>query len=252
MFENTLVVAVGSWLAGVLASVVVQQVLNRRLLLSYFVQHFRVGASADDKTFGNVQITWNGAAVQNLYLSTIQLTNESSRDLQNVRIKAFSNDTVLLSEFPQLVGTTEFLRYTPEYETALTVSPGQSPSPSQWETHGKQREYVIPVLNRGQIVRLQYLNTSKSDQQPNIWLEAIHPGVLVKYRHPHPQVFGVSQPWAILSGVLLGLLFATIMFAYSPLTWLTAFGCLFFGLVAQVPGAHAVRILRAFRQWLAG
>lgn len=252
MFENTLAVAVGSWLAGILASVVVQQILNRRLILSYFVQHFRVGASAADKTFGDVQITWNGAAVPNLYFSTIQLTNESSRDLQSIKIKAFTNDTVLLSEFPQLVGTTEVLRYTPEYETALTSSPSQPPSTSQLETYGKQREYVIPVLNRGQIVRLQYLNMSKSDQQPSIWLEAVHSGVLVKYRHPHPQVFGVSQPWATLSGVLLGLLFATIMFVYDPATWLTAFGCLMFGLAAQVPGAYAVRLLRIFRQWLVG
>ena len=252
MFDNKIVIAVVSWLAGILASVVVQQILGRRSVLSYFVHHWKLGTSSEDKTFGTVQITWNNAPVQNLYLSTVELLNESSRDLQNVRISAFTGDTILLSEFPQLVGTTHFIRYSPEYQQAIAVAPGASPTPGQWDTYGKRREYTVPVLNRGQIIRFQYLNTSKSDKQPTIWLEVVHPGVTLKFRKPQQQVLGVPQPWAALAGVLLGLLFTTLLYAYSPFLWLTAFGALFFGFVAQVPGAYFLKALRLFRHWLVG
>lgn len=250
--EDKVVVAVLGWLGGVLASVLVQQILNRRRVFSYFVNHWKVGTSADDKTFGTVQITWNGAAVPNLYLSTVELTNESSHDLENVRIKAYTGDTTLLSEFSQLMGTTHFVRYSPEYEKAIAVATGSTPTPQQFEIHGREREYVIPVVNRGQVIRFQYLNISKSEKQPSIWLEIVHPGVVLKFRQRQNQVFGVPQPLAALAGVLLGLLFATILFAYSPYIWLTAFGSLIFGLIAQVPGAYTIRASRRLRAWVSG
>lgn len=252
MLENKFVIAVVSWMGGILAAVLVQQILSRRSVLSYFVNHWKVGTSAEDRTFGNVQITWNGTQVPNLYLSTVELTNESSRDLLNVHIKAYSDDTTLLSEFPQLMGTTHFVKYSPEYEQQITVAPGVAPTQRQRDIHGQGRDYLVPVFNRGQVIRFQYLNISKSDKQPSIWLEIIHPGVLLRFRPPLNQIFGVPQPMAALAGTLLGLLFATLLYAYSPYVWLIAFGSLLFGFIAQVPGAYAIRAFRRVRVWLTG
>lgn len=252
MLENTFVIGVVSWLGGILAAVLVQQILSRRSVLSYFVNHLKVGTSADDRTFGSIQITWNGEQVPNLYLSTVELTNESSRDLQNVRIKAYTGDTTLLSEFPQLMGTTHFVSYSPEYEQEIAVTPGSAPTQQQRNVHGQRREYLVPVFNRGQLIRFQYLNISKSEQQPSIWLEIVHPGVVLKFRHPQSHIFGVPQPMAALTGFLLGLLFATLLYAYSPYVWIIAFGSLSFGFVAQVPGAYAIRAFRRVRRWITG
>lgn len=252
MLENKFVIAVVSWLGGILAAVLVQQILGRRSVLSYFVNHWKVGTSAEDRTFGSVQITWNGAQVPNLYLSTVEFTNESSRDLQNVRVKTYTADTMLLSEFPQLMGTTHFVKYSPEYEQEIAVAPGATPTQQQQDVYGQRREYLIPVLNRGQLIRFQYLNISKSEKQPNIWLEIVHPGVVLKFRRPQNQIFGVPLPMAALAGVLLGLLFATLLYAYSPYVWLIAFGSLFFGFIAQVPGAYAIRAFREVRGWITG
>ena len=252
MFDNQIVVIVVSWLGGILAAVLVQQILSRRSVFSYFVNHWKVGTSAEDRTFGSVQITWNGAQVPNLYLSTVELTNESSRDLQNVHVKAYTGDTTLLSEFPQMLGTSHFVKYSPEYEQQITVAPGAAPTERQKEIHGQGREYLVPVFNRGQVIRFQYINVSKSDKQPHIWLEIVHPGVVLRFRHPQNQVFGVPQPMAALVGALLGLLFATLLYAYSPYVWLTALGSLLFGFIAQVPGAYAIRAFRQLRMWLTG
>lgn len=252
MLENTFVIGVVSWLGGILAAVLVQQILSRRSVLSYFVNHLKVGTSADDRAFGSIQITWNGEQVPNLYLSTVELTNESSRDLQNVRIKAYTGNTTLLSEFPQLMGTTHFVNYSPEYEQEIAVTPGSTPTQQQRNVHGQRREYLVPVFNRGQLIRFQYLNISKSEQQPNIWLEIVHPGVVLKFCHPQSQILGVPQPMAALTGFLLGLLFATLLYAYSPYVWIIAFGSLSFGFVAQVPGAYAIRAFRRVRRWITG
>lgn len=250
--ENQLVIAVGSWAGGILAAVIVQQILNRRGVLSYFVQHQSLGISAEDSTFGNVKITWNDSPVSNLYLSTIELVNESSKDLQNVHVKAYSDDTILLTEFPHLVGTTECIKYSPAYQQDLYVPPGDSPTDRQLELYRKRREYIVPVMNRGQVVRFQYLNTSKTPEQPHIWIDLVHPGIVLKFRQPQTQVLGVPQPWASLAGAIAGIVFATILYTYSPFTWLTAFGCLIFGFFAQIPGAYTIRIIRVFRQWLSG
>ena len=252
MLENKFVIAVVSWLGGILAAVIIQQILSRRSVLSYFVNHLKVGTSADDKTFGSVQITWNGEQVPNLFLSTVELRNESSRDLQNVIVKTYSNDTLLLSEFPKLIESTYFIKYSPDYEKTIAVAAGASPSQQQRDIHGQRREYMVPVLNRGQGVRFQYLNISKSGQQPNIWLDIVHPGIVLKFSKPQNQMFGVPQPKAALVGVLLGLLFATLLYAYCPYTWVIAFGSLFFGLIAQVPGAFLIRAFRKVRGWLKG
>lgn len=252
MLENKFVIAVVSWVGGILAAVLVQQILSRRSVLSYFVNHWKVGTSADDRTFGTVQITWNNAQVPNLYLSTLELTNESSRDFQNVRIKAYTSDTTLLSEFPLLMQTTHFVKYSPEYEQEIAVAPGETPTQRQQDVYGQGREYLVPVLNRGQVIRFQYLNISKSEKQPTIWLEIVHPGVVLKFRHPQNQIFGVPQPKAALAGLILGLLFTTLLYAYSPYVWFIAFGSLVFGFIAQIPGAYAIRAFRRVRGWITG
>lgn len=252
MLENKFLIAVVSWLGGILAAVLVQQIQNRRSVLSYFVNHSKIGTSADDRTFGTVQITWNGSEVPNLYLSAVELRNESSKDLRDIRVKVYSNDTTLLSEFPHLIGTTQFIKYSPEYEEKIAVSPGTVPTQFQRETHGQSREYLIPTLNRGQVIRFQYINISKSEQQPTIWLDVVHPGVLLRFRPPQNQVFGVPQPLATLAGILLGILFTTLLYTYSSYILLVAFGSLFFGFIAQVPGAYAIRAFRQLRVWAQG
>jgi len=132
------------------------------------------------------------------------------------------------------------------------VAPGETPTPDQMSIHGQRREYLLPVMNRGQRIQLQYLNISKSENPPTIWLEAIHPGVTVKYRKPHPQYLGVSQPVASIWGMVIGLLVASLLYAYSPYRWLTAFGSLFFGFAAQIPGAYAMKVWRVLRNAFVG
>ncbi len=60
IFQNTVFVGFLTFLGGIVATVTAQRILNKRSLLTYFVNHVRVGMSAEDKIFGSVKGTWNG------------------------------------------------------------------------------------------------------------------------------------------------------------------------------------------------
>ncbi len=165
---------------------------------------------------------------------------------------AFSNNTKLLSEFPQLVGTAQIVKYSPEFERTLEVSDEAEPTQEQIDTYGRQREYLVPTLNRGQGIRFQFLNTPSKPEQPIILLDIVHPGVLLRFRVPKPLVHGVPQKSAALAGFAIALIGAGLLSFYSPFSWLTALGCLIFGLTSQFPGAYIVRMIQTVKQWLAG
>jgi hypothetical protein len=69
--DNKYVIDAVSGVGGALLMLLTQQILNKRGLFTYFVNHIRVGVSADDAVFGSVRVTWIGKAVANLYSSTV-------------------------------------------------------------------------------------------------------------------------------------------------------------------------------------
>ena len=69
MFESRLIVALVAALVGAGLALVVQRLLSKRGLFTYFVWHDPVGLSTEDSVFGTVRVTWNSNSVRNLYLS---------------------------------------------------------------------------------------------------------------------------------------------------------------------------------------
>ena len=127
LLENKLLLTAISGLSGVVLTLVTQRILGKRGLFTYFVWHNRVGVSADDAVFGTVRVTWNGNVVPNLYSSTVELRNESLADYQNVVVRVFSNDTRLLSERADLMGTTRILEWSEEFLPSVG-SPARNPA----------------------------------------------------------------------------------------------------------------------------
>ena len=62
---------------GAFLMFLIQKIVNKRGLFTYFVRHNKVGMSTEDAVFGTVRVTWNDSLIQHLYLSTIELKNES-------------------------------------------------------------------------------------------------------------------------------------------------------------------------------
>lgn len=231
-------------LGGVFTAWLSHRVLNRRGTFSYFVTHSRVGLTTDDAIFGKVSAQWNGNEIPNLYISTIELKNESLNDYENVLITAYSSDTNLLSEQTQILDSPNILQWSDPFRSKLHVEPGSKPTPEQQAIYNGQREYVVPVLNRGQSIRLTFLNSAKQAAQPTIWLSASLKGVRVKFRVPQPLVFGVPRPQAALAGVMSGIVVTGFVAFSSSSTFVAGMFGLVFGLAAQLPGAYLVRFWR--------
>ncbi len=237
---------------SIAVTLITQHVLNRRARFRYFVMHGRVGVSTDDAIFGSVRVTWNGSAVANLYSSTIELVNESMKDFDNIVIRVFTNDTILLTQRAEILGTTRILNWTPEYSELLRVPDGQQPTPQQFDLYGRQRDFLVPTMNRGQVVRLTFLNEARGQIQPTVWLDILHRGVKLEFGVAQNQILGVAQPMAALVGSILGLLLvsAIIMFLHS--VWIAAIIAFIYGLFAQVPGAYVVKMARKMLHFFGG
>ena len=250
--ENRLAIGILFSVVGVALTLLTQRILNKRGLFTYFVRHDRVGISAQDAVFGTVRVTWNDNLVANLYSSTIELRNESLGDYENVVVRVFTNDTILLNERSEIVGTTYSLDWTEEYARNLTMQPGAEPTEAQKDIYAAGRDYLIPTMNRSQIVRLTFLNAAKTEQQPTLWLDVLHKGVKLKFRTPQTEFFGVSQRSAAIVGASSALVFLGIVVVLVDTAWLAAVVSLIYGLVVLIPGALLVKLWRWLRDWWGG
>ncbi|WP_369160482.1 hypothetical protein [Candidatus Thiodiazotropha sp. LNASS1] len=252
LIENKVVLALLSAFGGILTAVLVQQWLNRRSLFTYNVLHNQVGQSADDAIYGSVQVTWNGNQVARLYLSTIELINQSTKDFEGVVVRVFTNNSKLLTQHTQIVGTTRIVDFTENYKHDIAVPDGQEPTEQQFDFYWHQRDYIIPTFNRGQTVRFEFLNTVDGETSPEIWLEVLHKGVNCKFRVAQQQFMGVTQPTAALAGTLVGFLFVVAMLMFLENTVVAAILAYTMGLLVLVPGALAIKGYRKLKEWYAG
>ena len=236
---------------GALLTFVIQKLVNKRGLFTYYVRHNKVGISTEDAVFGTVQVTWNGSPVGHLYLSVIELQNDSLQDYDDVVIKVFSTDTDLLTERTELVGTTYVPQWTEGFSNALGVGSGTQPTDAQFTRYRREREYFLPTINRGQIIRFAYLNAALSERQPSLWIDIIHKGVKVKFQEP-PNIFmGVPQPHAALAGSAFGLLVLGAVIWFVDTTWLAALICLVYGLAVVFPGVIVIKLYNLLRDAIA-
>lgn len=252
LFQSQYVSVIAGGFGGILTAWLTQRVLNRRGIFSYSVTHNRVGMTAEDPVFGSVAVTWNGNATSNLYMSTIEMKNESLNDYENVVIRAYTSDTKLLTEQTQLLGSPSNLEWSEKYKKETHVNPGDKPTASQWTLYGGQREYIIPIFNRGQSVKISYLNSANNSTTPSIWLSVAIKGVKLKFRGPQYQILGVPLGQAAFMGVLTGfVVWAALVFVATE-PWIIATTAMLYGFVAQVPGAYLIKLLRRVREAIGG
>jgi len=252
LLENKYLIAFASSIGGVILTLITQQIANKIGLFTYFVRHSRVDVSVHDAAFGSVHVTWNGKHVENLHSSTVELINQSLRDYENVVVSACTSDTMLLTERTEIVGTSHVAKWTDEFLKQLQVKPGEQPTEAQIALHSSRRDYLLPVMNRGQIIRWHFLNAAKIRSQPSIWLDVVHKGVRLRFSPPQNEIFGVPQPRAALIGVVIGFVLLGVIIAMVQTVWIAALCSFAYGLVAQLPGAWTVKLWRYLRDWFGG
>lgn len=252
LLESKVFIATTSGLGGILATVFAQYLLNKRGVFSYQVFHNRIGLSAVDAIYGSVKVTWNDNPVLHLYLSTVEVTNESIKDYESVAIRIFTNNTTLLTQRTEIVGTTRIIDFTEDYKNKIAVSEGNQPTEEQFTLFRNQRDYFIPTMNRGQVLRFEFLNAAHSNEQPAIWLDILHKGVICKFQMAKNQIFGVVQSEAALVGSFLGAIGIVAVIIWVENLALASILSFLIGWLVLVPGVFAIKFLRWLRGVLAG
>ena len=231
-------------------TVIIQYLLNRRALFTYHVSHERIGISAEDPIYGSVKMTWNDSPVQRLYLSTVELTNQSMKDFDSVKIRVYPSDTRLLTQRTEIVGTPNLVDYTDEYKKKLAVLNAGEATQDQIEAYYNGRDYFVPTMNRGQKLRFQFLNGAHPEKTPSIWLDVTHKGVVCKHKPLGDQVWGVSRSKATWAGVVIGLVIVVFMLIYiKNIFWPQFFHFLSVGLCLHWAPISSKRYVKYTTGW---
>ena len=269
-----------SLLSGSLTLVVtlfVVVVRNRRALFTYHVTHDRIGISTLDNIHGEVSVTVGGNQMHNLYMSNVWLVNRSMRDIEDLELKVWTatNDMQLMSEHTHVEGTVEFVKHTNEFEgikgqliaaiasaenakaagdhaLATQIEQDQANNRGTWLN---QRGYAVPVLARGQTIRLTYMTNVISNEAPAIFISCQKAGVRVKYKKPYQpiwHVWGVPLGGAAFGGIVIGMLVWLVVISSISTLWVAALLCLVVGLLGNIPGAGIVKVYRWLRDRLIG
>ena len=209
----------------------------------------RIAVAAEDPVFGDVRVQWKGANVRNLYMAKMEVENISPKDFENVNLTIYTEEnTKFLSEATQIVGTPDIVRWSPAFQQQLNVSPGETPTQQQWQLYNTRREYAVPVFNRRQLLRFQYLCTRDDDQLlPNVFINAPISGVKLVHR-PHVNfVLQVPIELALIPGIMTALLISVASVMFLKSSWLVAVVSGLAGLTATLAGAVVYKIYR--RVW---
>jgi hypothetical protein len=213
-------------------------------VLEYTVAHERIGLAANDPIFGNVRVQWQGTDVTNLHNTVVTVVNGTSVDFTNLRIKIYTGNTLLLTERTEIQGTTYLVLWSPQYQNAMQVTPGSQPTAHQFNTYYHSREYLVPVLNRGQRAVFHFLTTvpqAHVAEGPGVWADLLHPGAQVSFRPLTQQIHGVPVRLALPLGLILGLVVLVAASVWIEEVWAASLLCMLVGLFAQSVGAAGFR-----------
>jgi hypothetical protein len=254
--QNPLIVSVISLIVGSLLTILVTNLRNKSGVLGYTVVWNRIGISADDGVFGAVRVHWQEHQVRNLFVYTIEVENFSISDYENINLHCYSSqDTIILSERTVVVGEPRIIHWSPDFQKRLRVPTGESASETQLSEYNHNREYLIPVFNRGQKLNFTFLCTKPNDDlEPGIFLSTMSKGVRLKrLRSPFVilnPIFGVPIPVALTRGVAISIFVIILCGLLLDSVWITAVISISVGLFGQVLGAVLYRLERLLKNAL--
>ena len=239
VLKEPLFLVVVSSVGGGAITYLVTALLAKSASFRYSFKTERIGITADDPVFGAVRVQWRDTEVRNLYLITYEVENASAKDFENVALTIYtSNNTMLLGERPGIVDTPDHVPWSPSFQERLAVPPGETLTADQLWIYNHRREYLVPVLNRGQKVRLQYVCTRPQDDLwPDVFLNVPVKGIRLVHQRSVNFFLGVPVERAVIPGMAVAVLIWAASAAYLQSTWLAATLSLLAGLTVLPIGA---------------
>jgi hypothetical protein len=247
LLDNTLLLSALSFAGGALITKLGSFLRARVRALEWSVSHDRLAASVQDPIFGSISVRWQQTEVTTLFMSRIQIRNTSGRDLSNLPVRFWAGDgTVMLSESTAILGGTQAMHWAPDFRQQLHVAQGAQPTPEQFQLHKIRRDYLLPVLNRGQVAHATFLTTLLNGAAgPMLFAEVTQAGLRVRPAPIGPQIFGVPLKLALWVGLAASAVAVGMCIAFVPSIWFAAILSCMVGLSSTFIGAFLVRTFNA-------
>lgn len=243
---NDLYSYIATFASGAILTHLWERFVRRITVLRYNVLHQNLALTGNDPRFGSIEVLHNKMPVTSLYLSTVTISNDSSRDITDLTIEAQSDDSsIILLAYGINKSSLKHIYFTDKYSKSLTDA-----KPEYIDAVLRYRDFVIPVLNRGSIVELSLLITNTTvPHQPFVAVTCDHPGVKMRFQPAPPQkLFNESQSLSALIGILVTVavcyLIIDFKLHFSTAVWYS----FILGLFSATIGAFVIKLLKLLRR----
>jgi len=191
---------------------------KRIRFVNYSINISKIGLDQRHMALGELEIRFNGEAISPLYVCELTLSNTSGIDLENVVFTVdVPNDVFILSSIPNVLGGMIYIPFTSEYIQRITSPDPQSPTQEAKHFFFHEKEYQIPLLNRGKTFILTLLCQAQNTS-PMISQTLKYKGVELRPAPLEPRVFGESPKRILVFGgvVVVGGWAAILQFCTNP------------------------------------
>jgi len=243
---GTYVLAAIVFLAGLITRYTFETWRNKIPRLQYSINKSALGKSVQDDLFGKVQITYNDRPVKNLFLCDLTLVNNTNKDFEDIEITVWCDiDTVILVSRANKFETINSLSLTEEYSEERRNAKEEEDLKLAWS----KRDYIIPILNRDDIVKFSCLVTSMVGAEPQIYLECDHSGLKLDANFVQPQLFwGENQGIGALVGLFVTSIISIFVVQYVQSKAFVALAVYLLAASLIFPGVLTLKILNKLRK----
>lgn len=228
---------------GIILTHIWNKLKSRIVYLHYSVWHQPLGTSVNDNLFGDVQILYNKTPVNSLYFSTVTIENHSSKDIQDLELNIYCDSTSsIMVSHGYLDYSPNALKFTDEY--AALLEKAKTDQPTAITALGR-RDYKVPILNRGEVIKIQLLMTNPN-KQPEVYVNSEHPGLKMKFSKKLRDFWGESAKYCASIGSIVALLLTVPLINYVPseFSYLSVIAGTILGLVAMILGWLFIKLIK--------
>lgn len=234
------------FIVGGLAAHLWTKYRNRLSVLRWSATYFKVAVAGEDAKLGKVEVLYNDEQVLNVHTATIQLQNESGKDLTDLRITIASLDgTRINAGYGHNVGGDKYFLLTNDYLDEVEAA-----SDEKLTALLTFRRFLVPVLNRAKNSTFQFILSRDDQLTPNLELRCEHKGVTLKNALPGERFWGVPLWQALIVG--WATTFVALIGIISNFTspWTIGLLAWILGLTILAVGATIVIVFRFFSKLL--
>lgn len=241
-FQEKIILGVITLVIGIVIKHFWDKYLNRITKLKYSIWHNYIGSSIEDVKFGSVKLLYNDNELKNLYSSNVIIKNETGKDLNDLELNiSCDNQSLILVSHGKNTNSIKELEFTEEYAGIIEEN-----NPDNSAFIYTRRDYVIPIINRGDNIQITLLTTNFENQMPHLFVSSEHKGVKLKYFIEPVKLLGVAQTTSSIIGLITSVIVCIPIFMYVNNTAAVIILTLLNGWVASLYGVIILKV----KKWI--